>query len=40
MATFLGRKLTGNYRDELGNDFSTGIEAPEFAITWVDNDRA
>jgi len=26
VATFLGRKLTGNYRDELGNDFSTRIE--------------
>jgi hypothetical protein len=26
VATFLGRKLSGNYRDELGNDFSTRIE--------------
>ena len=26
VATFLGRKLTGNYQDELGNDFSTRIE--------------
>lgn len=26
VATFLGRKLTGNYRDELGNNFSTRIE--------------
>jgi DNA-binding MarR family transcriptional regulator len=26
VATFLGRKLTGNYKDELGNDFSTRIE--------------
>jgi hypothetical protein len=26
VATFLGRKLPGNYRDELGNDFSTRIE--------------
>ncbi len=26
VATFLGRKLTGNYRNELGNDFSTRIE--------------
>ena len=26
VATFLGRKLTGNYRDELGNDFHTRIE--------------
>ena len=26
VATFLGRKLHGNYRDELGNDFSTRIE--------------
>ena len=26
VATFLGRKLNGNYRDELGNDFSTRIE--------------
>ena len=26
VATFLGRKLTGNYRDEIGNDFSTRIE--------------
>jgi hypothetical protein len=26
VATFLGRKLTGNYRDEVGNDFSTRIE--------------
>jgi len=26
VATFLGRKLTGAYRDELGNDFSTRIQ--------------
>ncbi len=26
IATFLGRKLTGNYADELGNDFHTRIE--------------
>jgi hypothetical protein len=26
VATFLGRKLTGNYKDELGNDFSTRIK--------------
>jgi hypothetical protein len=26
VATFLGRKLTGNYQDELGNHFSTRIE--------------
>lgn len=26
VATFLGRKLTGRYADELGNDFSTRIE--------------
>jgi len=26
VATFLGRKLAGNYRDELGNDFNTRIE--------------
>jgi len=26
VATFLGRKLTGNYEDELGNDFNTRIE--------------
>ena len=26
VATFLGRKLNGNYKDELGNDFSTRIE--------------
>ena len=26
IATFLGRKLTANYRDELGNDFSTRIQ--------------
>ncbi len=26
VATFLGRKLTGNYQDELGNNFSTRIE--------------
>lgn len=26
VATFLGRKLNGNYRDELGNDFSTRIQ--------------
>jgi DNA-binding MarR family transcriptional regulator len=26
VATFLGRKLHGNYKDELGNDFSTRIE--------------
>lgn len=26
VATFLGRKLNGNYRDEMGNDFSTRIE--------------
>jgi hypothetical protein len=26
IATFLGRKLDGNYRDEVGNDFSTRIE--------------
>jgi len=26
VATFLGRKLTGGYRDELGNDFHTRIE--------------
>lgn len=26
VATFLGRKLTGNYRDEMGNDFHTRIE--------------
>ena len=26
VATFLGRKLSGNYRDEVGNDFSTRIE--------------
>ena len=26
VATFLGRKLTGNYLDELGNDFHTRIE--------------
>jgi len=26
VATFLGRKLTGNFRDELGNDFNTRIE--------------
>jgi len=25
VATFLGRKLNGNYKDELGNDFSTRI---------------
>ena len=26
IATFLGRKLNGNYQDELGNDFNTRIE--------------
>jgi hypothetical protein len=26
VATFLGRKLTGNYQDEMGNHFSTRIE--------------
>jgi len=26
VATFLGRKLSGNYKDEVGNDFSTRIE--------------
>ena len=26
VATFLGRKLTGNYQDELGNDFKTRIQ--------------
>jgi hypothetical protein len=26
VATFLGRKLTGGYQDEVGNDFSTRIE--------------
>jgi hypothetical protein len=26
VATFLGRKLTGNFQDELGNDFHTRIE--------------
>jgi len=26
VATFLGRKLTGRYQDELGNDFSTRIQ--------------
>jgi DNA-binding HxlR family transcriptional regulator len=26
VATFLGRKLTGNYQDEMGNSFSTRIE--------------
>ena len=26
IATFLGRKLTGNYQDEVGNNFSTRIE--------------
>lgn len=26
VATFLGRQLTGNYHDELGNDFNTRIE--------------
>jgi DNA-binding MarR family transcriptional regulator len=26
VATFLGRKLNGNYKDELGNDFTTRIE--------------
>ena len=26
IATFLGRKLTGNYQDEMGNNFSTRIE--------------
>lgn len=26
VATFLGRKLTGNYQDEMGNDFSIRIE--------------
>jgi DNA-binding MarR family transcriptional regulator len=26
VATFLGRKLNGNYKDELGNDFSTRTE--------------
>jgi len=26
VATFLGRKLNGNYKDELGNDFSTRIQ--------------
>ena len=26
VATFLGRKLTGNYQDELGNDFNTRIQ--------------
>lgn len=26
VATFLGRKLTGNYRDDLGNDFHTRID--------------
>jgi hypothetical protein len=26
VATFLGRKLNGNFQDELGNDFSTRIE--------------
>jgi hypothetical protein len=26
VATFLGRKLTGNYRDEMGNDFHTRVE--------------
>jgi len=25
VATFLGRKLNGNYQDELGNDFHTRI---------------
>jgi hypothetical protein len=26
IATFLGRKLTGNYPDEMGNRFNTRIE--------------
>ena len=26
VATFLGRKLTGNYQDEIGNDFQTRIQ--------------
>ncbi len=26
IATFLGRKMTGQYRDEMGNDFSTRIQ--------------
>ena len=26
VATFLGRKLTGNYQDEVGNDFHTRVE--------------
>jgi hypothetical protein len=34
VATFLGRKLHGNYLGELGNDFHTRIEAPESATIW------
>jgi hypothetical protein len=31
VATFLGRKLCGQYRDELGNDFQTRIQGPHQA---------
>lgn len=33
VATFLGRKLTGNYQDEVGNDFSTRIEGTRIRHT-------
>jgi hypothetical protein len=33
VATFLGRKLTGAYRDEVGNDFSTRIQGTRIKHT-------
>lgn len=37
VATFLGRKLTGAYQDEVGNDFSTRIEGTRIkhAMGWA-----
>ena len=35
VATFLGRKLNGNYKDELGNDFSTRIEGTPVSYTHL-----
>jgi hypothetical protein len=37
VATFLGRKLTGAYRDEVGNDFSTRIQGTRIkhAMGWA-----
>src|SRR5438445_13802736 len=33
IATFVGRKLNGNYQDEMGNRFHTRIEGPRIKHT-------